>query len=71
MKIFAIRNADVDKKKDLAFFFYFEKIEEYCIEIVAGADEWEMPFVLDTYVRRGEWTVGMKDTLHISARRAK
>ena len=69
MKIFAIRNADVDKKKDLAFFFYFEKIEEYCMEIVGGADEWEMPFVLDTYVRRGEWTVGMKDTLQFISQR--
>ena len=69
MKIFAIRNADIDKKKDLAYFFFSEKNRECCIEILQNADEWELPFVLDSYARRKHLTLGMSETLRFISQR--
>ena len=69
MRIYAIRDNTIDRKKNLAFFFYYEHINECCIEINDGISEWELPFILDSYVRRGIMTVTQEDTMRFISQR--
>ena len=69
MKIYAIRDHEAEELGDLAYLFYYEKVNEYYIEISEGIDAWSYPFVLDTYVRRGQYTVSMADSLRFISQR--
>lgn len=57
MKIFAIRDASLEKEVDLAYLLYYEKPKAFYIEIPEGRSEWEVPLLLSTFVRRGEYTI--------------
>lgn len=57
MRIFAIRDGNADGPKDLAYLFYYEKDKTFYIELPEGADEWETPLLLSSFVKRGETTV--------------
>ena len=57
MKIFAIRDESMELRKDLAYLFYYETEKDFFIEIPDDADPWEVPMILDSFVRRGEYTV--------------
>ena len=57
MRIFAIRDGNADVPKDLAYLFYYEKDKTFYIELPEGADEWETPLLLSSFVKRGETTV--------------
>lgn len=57
MKIFAIRDEDDVRKKDLAFLIYYENAKQFYIEIPEEADPWETPLLLETFVKRGERTI--------------
>ena len=61
MKIYAI--IDDDEKKELAYFIYYEKINECYIEIRDDVDEWDLPFILEHFVRNGKRTVDPYHTL--------
>ena len=61
MRIFAI--VDEDEGKELAYFIYYEKINECYIEIRDDVDEWDLPFVLEHFVRKGQRTVDSYHTL--------
>lgn len=57
MKIFAIRDESDQKKKNLAYLFYYEKDKLFFIELPEDADEWETPLLLSSFVKKGEKTV--------------
>ena len=61
MKIYAI--IDDDEKKELAYFIYYEKINECYIEIRDDVDVWDLPFILEHFVRNGKRTVDPYHTL--------
>lgn len=57
MKIFAIRDAADDKKKDLAYLLYYELDKRFYIELPEDADPWETPLLLASFLNKGERTV--------------
>ncbi len=57
MKIFAVRDAGDEGRKDLAYLFYYEICRQFYIELPEKADPWETPLLLSSFVERGEYTV--------------
>lgn len=57
MKIFAVRDELDENRKDLAYLLYYEQEKAFYIELPEKADPWETPLLLDSFVRRGEYTV--------------
>ena len=57
MKIFAIRDESAEVQKDLAYLLYYEFEKRFYIELPEGADPWELPLLLDSFVRQNETTV--------------
>ena len=57
MKIFAIRDDAAETKKDLAYLLYYELEKLFFIELLDGTNPWEMPLLLDSFVKRNETTV--------------
>ena len=57
MKIFAIRDAADNLKKDLAYLLYYETDKRFYIELPENADPWETPLLLSSFVQKGEHTV--------------
>lgn len=56
MRVYALRDS-ADKTKDLAYIFYYTKQDKWYIEIGDGISEWELPFILEHFVRNGQYTV--------------
>ena len=52
MKIFAIRDESADVQKDLAYLLYYELEKRFYIELPEGADPWETPLLLDSFVNK-------------------
>ena len=57
MKIFAIRDESADDRKDLAYLIYFENTRSFYIELPDMSDEWEVPLLLSSFVKKGEHSV--------------
>lgn len=57
MKIFAIRDETDNTRKDLAYLIYYETEKKFYIELPEGADSWETPLLLSSFVQKGERTV--------------
>lgn len=57
MKIFAIRDESAEIQKDLAYLLYYELEKRFYIELPESADPWEMPLLLDSFVKQNETTV--------------
>lgn len=57
MKVFAIRNEEENRSKDLAYLIYYEADKRFYIELPDDADPWETPLLLSSFVKRGEKTV--------------
>ncbi len=53
MKAYAIRDASIDKERDLAWLLYYEREDSFHIEICENVDEWEAPLILSSFVKRG------------------
>ena len=45
------------KAKDLAYLMYYETEKSFYIEIADDVDEWEVPLILSSYLKRGKKTV--------------
>lgn len=56
MKIFAIKS-DSTGAKVLGYLLYYEKVNQFYIELPDEADEWETPLLLSSFVKRGQRTV--------------
>ena len=57
MKIFAIRDESAEIQKDLAYLLYYELEKRFYIELPEESDPWELPLLLDSFVRQNESTV--------------
>lgn len=57
MKIFAIQDESAKERMDLAYLLYYELEKRFYIELPEGADPWELPLLLDSFVRQNETTV--------------
>lgn len=57
MRIFAIRDESADVQKDLAYLLYYETKKRFYIEIFEKSDPWELPLLLDYFVRQNETTI--------------
>ena len=57
MKIFAIRDEAADVQKDLAYLLYYELEKRFYIELPEGAEPWETPLLLDSFVKQNETTI--------------
>lgn len=57
MKLFAIRDETAEVQKDLAYLLYYEVEKRFYIELPGNADPWELPLLLDSFVKRNETTV--------------
>lgn len=57
MKLFAIRDEAAEIQKDLAYLLYYELEKRFYIELPENADPWEIPLLLDSFVKQNETTV--------------
>lgn len=57
MKIFAIRDESARSQKDLAYLLYCERQKTFYIEVPRGRSEWEVPLLISSFVKRGEYTI--------------
>jgi hypothetical protein len=57
MKVFAIRDNDIEYKKDVAYLVYYEKAKKFYIEIPDDATENETPLIMSSFLKRGIKTV--------------
>lgn len=57
MKIFAIRDEEDSRQRDVAYLLYYEKEKRFYIELPEEADPWETPLILASFLRRGQRTV--------------
>lgn len=56
MKLFAIKS-DSTGDKVLGYLLYYEKPEQFYIELPDDTDEWETPLLLSSFIKRGQRTV--------------
>ena len=57
MKIFAIRDEAAETQKNLAYLLYYELEKRFYIELLEETDPWELPLLLDSFVKQNETTV--------------
>lgn len=57
MKVFAIKDESVSRQIDLAYLFYYERQKTFYIEVPEGRSEWEVPLLISSFVKRGEYTI--------------
>lgn len=63
MRSFAIRDEAVENKKDLAYLVYYKQSKTFYIELPEDSDPWEVPMLLDSFVKKGQFTVDAKSSL--------
>ena len=56
VKIFAIKS-DSTGEKVLGYLFYYQKVDEFYVELPSYADEWETPLLLSSFAKRQQYTV--------------
>lgn len=57
MKIFAIRDESASRQMDLAYLVYYERQKTFYIEVPRERSEWEVPLLISSFVKRGEYTI--------------
>jgi len=58
MRVYALRDESLCEKKILAYIFYYQKSDEWYIEISDDVEShWELPFILDHFFEQGYKTV--------------
>lgn len=57
MKIFAIRDEAFPQDGDQAYLIYYEKQKVFYIEVPEDKTEWEVPLLVSSFVKRGEYTL--------------
>ena len=63
MKSYAIYDADLSRTTAIGYLFYYEKAEEFVIELCEDLDEWDAPLLFQGLVRQGIYTVSKEDSL--------
>ena len=57
MKIYAIKDETDSSKKTLAWLIYYEKTKRFYIELIDGANYWETPLLLSSFIKKGKKTI--------------
>ena len=57
MKVFAIRDANDETNKDLAYLLYYEREKVFYIELPEDADFWNTPLLLSSFAKRNIRTI--------------
>lgn len=57
MKSYAIYDEDLDRKNAIGYLFYYEKAQEFIIELCEDLEEWDAPILFQKLVREGIYTV--------------
>lgn len=57
MRIFAIRDGSDRENKNLAYLFYYEREKYFYIELPDNADPWEVPLLLSSLLKKGNYTI--------------
>lgn len=57
MKVFVIRDEEDKECNDLAYLIYYEREKRFYIELPENADPWDVPLLLSSFAKRGEYTV--------------
>mgnify|MGYP002508089029 CR=1 FL=1 len=57
MKIFAIRDESAARQIDLAYLLYYGRQKTFYIEVPKERTEWEVPLLVSSFVKRGEYTI--------------
>ena len=63
MKSYAIYDADLDRKSPIGYLFYYEKSQNFIIELNDDLDEWEAPLLFQKQVREKNYTVSREYSL--------
>ena len=63
MKNYAIYDADLDRKSPIGYLFYYEKSQNFIIELSDDLDEWEAPLLFQKQVREKNYTVSREYSL--------
>ena len=63
MKNYAIYDADLDRKSPIGYLFYYEKSQNFIIELSDDLDEWEAPLLFQKQVREKKYTVSREYSL--------
>lgn len=58
MRVFAIKDESLPSSQILGYLIYYETPKAFYIELPDGADPWDTPLLLDTFVKRGEHSIG-------------
>jgi len=56
MRIFAIKDKAIDNKI-VSYLFYYEKSKKFFIELLDDVSEWDVPFILSSFVKRNIKTI--------------
>ncbi len=54
--VFEIRDASMNDEV-LGILFYYEREKRFFIELLSDYDEWEAPFLFESFVKRGEYSI--------------
>ncbi len=57
MKIYAIKDDTDQEKRALAYLIYYENEKKFFIELPDGATEWDVPLILSSFAKKGEYTI--------------
>ncbi|MGN0339992.1 MAG: hypothetical protein ACI4D0_05790 [Lachnospira sp.] len=63
MKSYAIYDANLNRITPIGYMFYYEKAEEFVIELCEDLDEWDVPLLFQGLVRQGIYTVSKEYSL--------
>ncbi len=63
MKSYAIYDADLNRIDPIGYLFYYEKAEEFVIELCEDLDEWDAPLLFQGLVRQGIYTISKEESL--------
>lgn len=58
MRVFAIKDDSLSSEQVLGWLIYYETAKAFYIELPDDAEPWETPLLLDSFVKRGEHSVG-------------
>ncbi len=57
MKIYAIRDKDIENEPVIGYLFYYEKANQYIIELQDDLGEWDAPLLFQKSVREKNYTI--------------
>jgi len=63
MKSYAIYDDDLNRTTAIGYMFYYEKAEEFIIELCDDLDEWEAPLLFQRLVQQDIYTVSKEESL--------